>query len=254
MDQQLPFWKESERGIPNDFARSALFNVSDQGRGGPRGRYVDWLQVASAGGFEVKFRGEELRQDDLDVWLELVQLAKAQGDLGRSVYFNCRGMLKELGRTLNTASRDRLAASIDRLQLASVSVIQATGVSRRAYTGSLVSGFAWHEHGKPARDWTVYVDPRLARLFGATAYTRVDFQRRLQLPPLGKWLQAYFLSHREPNAVSVDRLRALSGSKCQSLDRFQQMTRMALERLVQVGDLQTAVIRNGMVEVQRSPD
>ena len=71
---QLPLWPNDLRGIPNAFARSALFNVANA-RKGERSN-VKRLEIAALRGISITYTGEELRQDDEDVFLQLLHIAR----------------------------------------------------------------------------------------------------------------------------------------------------------------------------------
>ena len=64
-ENQLPFWPADVRGLPNAFARSALFNVANA-RKGARDNYKR-RSIATVKGASITYTGEELRQDDEDV-------------------------------------------------------------------------------------------------------------------------------------------------------------------------------------------
>ncbi len=68
---EFPYWPVESRGSPNEFLRCALFNARN--RNAPR---VSWnakapLKLAILGGGTISYVGEELRQLDEKVWLQL---------------------------------------------------------------------------------------------------------------------------------------------------------------------------------------
>ena len=66
------------------------------------------------------YTGEELHQDDEDVFLQVLHLAKEQ-QLGEDITFTGNAMIQALGWTRNTGSYERLSACIPRLSTASPS-------------------------------------------------------------------------------------------------------------------------------------
>ena len=93
---QVPLWTERVRGLPNAFARSALFCI------GARSvrRMMNNVVISSVHHTEVRYTGEELRQDDQDLFLQLVSLGAARkvaedrfvdgdGDVEASVGHRC---------------------------------------------------------------------------------------------------------------------------------------------------------------------
>ncbi len=109
---QLPLWAPRKRGLPNPLARCALFTAS--GKTEPR---IDFKRsvIASLEGYEIAYTGEELRQDDQDVFLQLVHVAR-QEDLGTQLQVTVHSILVALGwgrseRCLRTSSQICRAAS-----------------------------------------------------------------------------------------------------------------------------------------------
>ena len=81
--EQLPLWPEGIRCAPNEFLRSALFNARNRNQ---RRRYLQQETLAIIGSGRITYTGEELRQDDATVWLQLIQMAR-DTPLGSSVEF-----------------------------------------------------------------------------------------------------------------------------------------------------------------------
>ncbi|MDO3377064.1 plasmid replication initiator TrfA [Geoalkalibacter halelectricus] len=79
----LPQWSEAERAAPNEILRSALFTARNRNQPRP---YLKESPIVVIGEGEIRYRGEELRQDDELVWLHLLHLAKGKA-LGECVEF-----------------------------------------------------------------------------------------------------------------------------------------------------------------------
>ena len=71
------------RALPNEVFRSALFDVRNMRT---KREYLKDHQICVIGDGSVTYTGEELRQDDEMVWLQLIELAKSQ-PLGEGVRF-----------------------------------------------------------------------------------------------------------------------------------------------------------------------
>src|SRR4029453_2876785 len=68
---QFPLFPEATRPVSNDMARSALFScIQGQDR-----LFIKPARLATVGGVEIRFTGEQLNQDDHDVLMTLVFLA-----------------------------------------------------------------------------------------------------------------------------------------------------------------------------------
>lgn len=242
LNHQLPLWPDVLRGVPNAFARSALFNV-DSVRKGER-LLVSRKPIAATAGITLLYSGAELRVDDEDVFLQVLHQARMR-ELGTEVSFSSRAMLKELRWSLNTASTERLIECLVRLVGATVEVgVQRPNGASAGYAGTLVRNFKWKEDGTNTllREWVVRLEPEIISLFDPQSYTRLDWEMRLSLPPLAKQVHKFYHSHAKPFDLKVVTLLELSGSKSKDLRQFRYRLKAALELLVARGFLQSAHI------------
>lgn len=251
---QLPMWPEEMRGLPNAFARSALFTVANA-RKGARDNFKRKL-IASVNGVTITYTGEELRQDDEDVFLQILHISRFH-ELGTYVQFTAYAMLRELGWTTNSASYKRLIDCLDRLKASSVTVtLDLPSGTQRGYAGSLIRAFRWKQEGAddPMRQWQILLEKEIVSLFGPTDYSRLEWRTRLQLPPIAKWLHSFYYTHREPLPYSVTRLKELTGSEIKELYQFRYKLKKALELLVEKQFFLTAHIdaRTDLVLVERN--
>ena len=106
--EQLPIWTNDMQVISNALVRSGLFNVANT----PRGLrpYFKRVEIASLTDTTVTYTGEELRQDDRDLFLQILHMGRMHPP-GTHVQFTTYGMLVELGWTHNTSSYKRLMHS-----------------------------------------------------------------------------------------------------------------------------------------------
>ena len=223
---QLPLWAESVRGLPNTLARSALFtagNPSDQ-----RDNLKN-AEIYSVKGVKIFYTGEELRQDDEDVFLQIVHWAR-RFPLGDAVEFSAHSLLKALGWDTSSAGYSRLRDVLSRLKVTSVTV--SADDMDKGYAGSLIRTFAWDQSR-----WVVQLEPKIIALFGNANYTWLDWKQRMELPPMAKKLHSYYFTHTQPFDLKVETLRALCGSKIASLSQFRYALKRNLNRLADVGFL-----------------
>jgi hypothetical protein len=231
---QLPLWENQVRGLPNPLARSALFSVARQNE--PR-QHLKERPITSVKGVEIFYTGEELRQDDEDVFLNLVHLARSQ-PLGHEVSFTAYSMLKSMGWPTSSPSYERLRLCILRLTANAVEIRFDAGSGKRGYGGTLVQEFTFKD--ETDRQWKVRLNPKLITLFAADAYTQLDWRQRLKLrSPLAKWLHGFYFTHREPFGYKVETLKGLCGSSAQQLYHFRNGLKKALELLVEQGFLRS---------------
>lgn len=254
--QQLPLWEESVRALPNSLARSALFTAANRSiaRENLRNR-----KIASVKGIEIIYTGEELRQEDGDVFLQIVHLARQQ-PLGEIVEFSGYGLLKELDWTTSKASYDRLRECINRLSTTTVQVKMSFPgeISReKGFGSSLIRKFEWDETAArgTSQRWRVWLEPEIIYLFRENTYTKIDWKQRLRLPPLAKWLHQFYFSHREPIGYKVETIKMLCGSRIAVLGKFRYKLREALDNLIEVGFLLSYHIDRAtdVLTVRRAP-
>lgn len=253
---QLPIWPQTTRGVPHAIARSALFCVAQSRANGPR-EHLSKKGITTVSGMEITYSGFELRQDDEDVYLQLLHLARIH-ELGAEVRFAGFSILSELSWDKSSKGYTRLVECIERLQHTSLAIHwEDSEGSRKGYVGSLVSAFAYGEKanvGPGSREWQITLDPKIMALFGQHTYSRVDWNTRLKLGPMAKWLHSFYHTHEEPFPYKVDTVRGLMGSKIKELRGFRYKLKQALAELTEVGFFRSAHIdaRTDLVIVCRA--
>ncbi len=247
---QLPVWPETTRGLPNVLARSALFNARRPNT--PR-EMVKKLPISSVADVSIRYTGEELRQDDETVLLQLIHLTQHQ-PFGEDIQFTAYSFLKLIKWPNNGHYHHKLHTIIDRLNATGITISMKGCV----YGGSLVSNFVYldeitHEKRK---EWLVCLDPKIINLFQSSGYCRITWVQRAALKkPLAQWLQAYYATHKKPYPVKIETIRDLSGSKTLALKSFRETLKKALDELVKVDFLTSYLIdEQGLVHVKRRFD
>ena len=240
---QLPLWPEAKRGAPNAVLRGALF-AAVQGKG----RIVmDRAFLAAQDGITVRYTGVQLTQSDLDVWEQALHLARTQA-LGSACYFTVRGFLKALGRRPGKSGLDWLESVFSRLSATDVQI----RYEGRTYFGSLIEeGMREEETGR----YVVVINPKLAKFFGPTRWTQIDWEQRQQLrgKPLALWLHGFYASHAAPHALTVEYLHQLSGSQTKRLRKFKENLTQALRDLEAIGAIEAFEMVGNLVRVQTVP-
>jgi len=239
---QLPIWPAATRVAPNAVLRSSLFAASKGHR-----LYLDKQLLASQDGITVRFTGMRLDQADLDVWEELLHLARKR-PLGTKCFFSAHGLLKKLGRATGKKNHQWLESSLHRLAAGLVLLDSKT----RSYFGSLILGGM---RDKDTGRYHISINPDLAKFFDPDYYTQISRADRKQLTgkPLALWLHSYYASHAKPYPVSVTFLHRLSGSHTKKLKVFRQNLKAALAELYHAGILKSYYIKDDLVHVKRRP-
>lgn len=246
----VPMWREQYRGVPNALIRSALFSVRPPRM--PR-RYLKGEDIFALSNIRIRYTGEELRQDDASVFMQLLHAARTER-LGEKVHFVAYAFICALAWSRNSESYDRLRESITRLTATAVNVQVEERGGTVGYAASLIRSFEYRTtEGEPLKMWAVTLEPAIAALFGNEAYTRVLLEQRLKARSLlAKWLHLYYASHREPFPQTVKALHKLSGSDAKTLYHFRQTLFKALDELDRMGFLKWTITKDDKIIVTRA--
>ena len=248
---QLPLWSDVVRSLPNEILRSALFNAKN--RNAERAMLKS-QPIAIIGEGRITYRGEELRQDDETVWLQLVHLAR-QHVAGQLVEFTAYSFCKEIGWPINKGSYERLKESLRRMQATGLDV--SSKRLERGVSMSMIPFFEYEdsETQKKLPRWRVRIAPELVVLFGENYFTRVEWAQRLKLPDgLATWLHGYLASHRVPHPIKVETIALGAGVNPNDKPELRRMIKRALKNLVECGFLVSFVLANDLVTVKRAPN
>ena len=240
---QLPLWPEPKRGAPNAVLRGALFAAIHKDR-----QYMHRQElIAVQGGITIRYTGEQLDQSDLDVWEQTLHLARTQA-LGTECYFTAHGFLKALGRSTGKRDHEWLKSALVRLAGAVVEITSG----RRTYFGTLIEGGARDED---TGRYVVEINPKLAKFYGRTQWTQIDWEQRqrLRAKPLALWLHGFYASHAAPYPLTVAYLHKLSGSRTKRLRKFKENLIQALRDLEAVGAIKSFEIRDELVHIWTVP-
>ena len=237
----FPSWRTDRRGSPNSFLRSALFAaIQSKDRA-----YMNNGEIFSQQGVSVTYTGQQLNQEDLTVWLALVDLMR-ENPLGTKCSFTINKIIKCLGMEKGGSGYERLEKSI--LRMTACAVVIKTGT--RTYGGSLIHDFAINELTK---HYELTLNRHLIKLFGDCDWTAIDWEQRKQLKnkPLCLKLHEYYSSHEQPYAVSLEFLSDMTGSRNSQKAGFKRQVKVALAELIKIHFLKSWSMDNDIVEVER---
>lgn len=241
----LPYAPLGKRIIPHDLIRSALFTVVNKT---VKRDYFQRAKISTYGIVDITYTGEELRQDDEDVLMQILSLYKGENFC---VEFQPYTFLKEMDWPARTQYRDKLIENLNRLSATNLSFYNKK--TKTGYSLSLIRKFEWQDlSGEKIKKWKVWLEPEMTRLFENNRFSKIIWEQRKKLNPLAKWLHAFYSSHAEPYPVSVETIRDICGSKTKGLSDFRKKLRLSLTELVQVGFLETFFIdKKDMLAVAR---
>lgn len=228
----LPSIPFDKRIVPNELIRSALFTVTNHNIAR---HFIKNQKIASFRSTEIMYTGEELRQDDEDVWLQIIYLAASKQQ--NKIVFRPYTFLSDIGWPQRTQYRDRLKASLTRMSATTIEIVNSQ--FEKGIGFSLIRKFEFYTDDMQLNQWTVWLEPEVIKLFSELGkqYSKIQWEQRKKLKPLAKWLHAFYSSHAEPEPIHLMRLMALCGSKTKNMKHFKENLRAALLELIHVGFL-----------------
>lgn len=194
-------WSDDRRAAPNIIYRSALFPaLNSQTR-----KFIKDYKVCSVGGLDVTFTGEQFDQSDLDVYLEVLNFAKAV-PLGQPVRFSAYALLKALGRCTGKSDHQWLHSVLIRLRGGTVQMV----TEKARYFGGLIEGGIRDEITK---HYDITINPSYAKFFGFGLWSSIDIAQRRQLAQksTAKALHAYYSTHTDPAPHRYETLAGVIG-------------------------------------------
>lgn len=245
----FPAWDDEVRGLPNPLVRSGLFTASLT----PKRREIRDERIASLSNYEVLYRGEELRQTDLSVWLAIVNQGRGK-PLGEPIRFTGYRLIKDLKWRMHSESYQAIKDSIERLKFTSVKLSMLD--KRSGYAGSLIRDYSFtdlDERGSAC--WTVRLEESIAKLFLSDTTTLFEWDERNRInkrAALAQWLHTFYLTHSEPIPYHLSKLHELAKSDDKRLSNFRVRVRAALETLVSIGFLERYSLEKDLVHVVRA--
>ncbi len=248
LQEVLPLWDDANRGVPNPFIRSGLFSVKTT----VERQYLDNIHIDSLSNYEVRYEGKELQQDDLTVWMSLINLAKNQ-PVADKVFFTGYELIKDMGWRMHSETYEKIKQSIQRLKVTGIQI--ATANNSQAYSGSLIRDFGWAERDPVTGNakWMVRFEPTVSALFMDDTTTLLEWQTRKKIgtrATVALWLHAFYSSHRDPIPLPLSKLHELSRSAA-SLSTFRRNVKNALQTLIEVDFLTSFEVKNDTVYVTK---
>lgn len=225
----FPQWGDERRAATSTVFRSALFPALNTKQ--PRRYYTEMTRICSVDGIEVSFIGEQFSQSDLDVYLELLQIAH-ETPFGIECCFSAYSLLKALGRAVGAEQYKQLHSELVRLCAGTVDMTD----HKIRYFGHLVDGGVKDEI---TSHYKIYINPRMATLFKAGLWASLDIQQRrsLKRSQTAKALHAYYSTHAAPGPHRYETLAAIIGLKNNNKRDSKANLIKAHEALKQVGFL-----------------
>ena len=242
----LPKWDADNRAAPNEIVRSALFNARNKTK---KREYYKQAEIVLIGNGSIKYTGEELRQDDETVWLQVLHLAM-EHPLEDLMEFSAYSILKSLGWPTTVFYYKKLEECLNRMAATNV-VIE----SKRLGKSCAVSVIRKYEKSENGKIWRVWIEKEMRALFDNNCYTLTEWEQRLALPVgIATWLHAYLASHKKPYDIKIETIVLGAGLTMSEKKHATEQIKKALKNLEDVGFLKSWEIENGKICVQRTRD
>ncbi len=238
----LPTWREDRQASPNSLLRSALFAaIQSKDR-----VYLNKAEVFSQQGMNISYTGQQLNQEDMTVWLALVDMMK-KDPLGTECKFTAHEILKYMDLGTGGNAYERLEMAVSRMTACLVRI----ETEKYIYGKSLIEGFVID---KSTNEYRVELSRHLIKLFGDNDWTAIDWEQRKQLrnKPLSLKLHDYYSSHEKPLPVSIEFLLNMTGSTNSQKASFKRQVKVALKELVKINFLKGYFFKGDVVNAERT--
>lgn len=247
-DQQqlLPFWPERLRCAPNPFVRSSLFSVRNKNKQRQQFHEIDLVTI---GTHQITYSGEELRQDDLDVYMQIMHYCRSQTVCRSEKLPTCTFFQKKLCTDLKWPTTGFYYKKID------------STLTRLQQTLLRIKTKKYHKNVSLLRKtqktltykatYDIWLEPEIVDLYKRTETTGLNHIKHQLLSPLAKWLNAYLSSHAKPYPILVITVMNTTGCNYSRLRDFNLQLKRALKELKNLKLIKSFVIKNGTLEVER---
>ena len=230
---QLEFWPEPVRKVPVALMRSALFAVTNARK--TRKVFHEFTTLQATKDIRLAYKGEELTQADLTIWMQDLHLARGLPLRTHPVVYVPRKFLQSIGLGDGKKNYQSLWDSQRRLRSASLQI----ETKHFEYEGSLVlEVFREKEQEDDKARTVVRLSPTLVEMFDRSDAWH-HWQQRLALrkDPLAQRLMSLWATFAEPLPYSTQLLFELAGLADNSATSRRQKLRRVCDSLQEVGFL-----------------
>jgi len=228
---KMPVWPEGMSALPNAMARSKICTVGNRNT---ERSYLSGVKLPVAGPGEIRFRGQELRQDDKQLLLHLIdQFRAAHGgtQLISGTDFEIETTANKLIKSMGWARSGRVAVKkngektgkfkggtmgrffdvLDRLQTSQIVIFTSES---DAFSDPNRDGIAIiPRYSYTPRKLTVRMSAEFFIIL-AKGYTLISLEAHKSLPSaLARWIHTYVLTHKKETPISLNTLIKYAGMK-----------------------------------------
>lgn len=240
----LPELSKTSYGMNADILCSALFGVAKGERSIVDGvarltrKHIRQM-FRTTNGASIEYRGEELRQSDLTVLLELLH-RRAGMATSCEIEFSPYTFCSQIGWSDSKADAEKLKESLLRMRQ-SIVIVERNGT--KGSTVGFVSQFSWD-----GAKWTVTIDERIGGLFSIKPTYLIIAQRKALSQGLQTWLYGYVRANKCGWAVPLETIHSACGSESKNMQEFARSVREALKKLAAIHVVtDESTVKNGKV-------
>lgn len=241
-------WGDTMRGMPNDFARSALFTVRNKRV--PREDLENEAIFHVMKDVKITYSGPELRAyDDELVWLQVMEYSK-RVPIGEPVTFTLYEFCKDLGWPVNGRYYDKIEECLTRLQRTALKI--SSKRVGRLESISLIRRFGFLDQtDKRKSRCQVFLEDEIVILFAGDHYAKFVWGQYRQLSAITRRLFDYFSSHKEPFPLSLESFRLMCKSDTTLTKKWRQQATASCDELQKSGLVKAVWIKSDLVYCER---
>jgi len=240
-------WGDTQRGMPNDFARSALFTVRNKRT--PRREMKDEVVFHVMRDVHMSYTGEELRAyDDELVFLQVLEYAK-RVPVGEVVTFTLYEFCKDLGWPVNGQYYKRVEDCLNRMKATGVK-FSSKRVGRIVVSLIRKFGFVEQTEKRRSRCW-VMLEEEMVFLFAGGHYAKVVWEKYRDLSAITRRMFDYFSTHREPFPLALDTFKQMCGSDVTLAKKWREQANDSCTELQKSGLVKNVWIKDDLVYCER---
>lgn len=231
----LPFVNDNQRAMPHIMMRTRLFGIQRVNKNDPVTEIV-----MRFGRWTLRYKGDKLEQNDLDVWAELVYRCQTSGEWNFN--FTAGEFLKSIGKPEIPHYYDWLRESITRLTFGLVEI----SVEVNGQKFQMVHNMVHKSDSLNKTNYRISLDPEIGKLFAAKHFVRLDMDQRRKLgqSTLAKWIHGFYSTHKDPYPITIDTLMVQCGAEFSNKKSFKQKLSIALKRVSEVTGWKMSIKEN----------
>lgn len=249
---QIAPWNDEMRGLPNDYARSALFTVRNKRV--ERAALQNQPVYSANRNVTITYTGIELRaEDDELVWQQVLEFAK-RTPFGDWVEFTFYELCKEISWPINGKYYIKAENCLSRLQ---ASAVRFTSNRQGLYKSDLesisfIEQFRVVNRGDKSKSrCQVKISKDMVNLFIGNHYSRISWKQYIELSPIARRMYDYFSTHREPYPLALESFKSICASDVKTMKKWREMTKKACVELSESGLVEGVWVDNDFIKCVR---